>query len=92
MKILRHRLHHDDGTPYEWRPSPNRGGRLEPEYLVTHYTAGRSLDESVDWLTNRQSRASAHVVIGRDRTTCNWSRSTPSPGTRAPAAGRAARG
>lgn len=68
MKILRHRLHHDDGTPYEWRPSPNRGGRLEPEYLVMHYTAGRSLEESVDWLTNRQSRASAHVVIGRDGT------------------------
>lgn len=68
MKILRHRLHHDDSSPYEWRPSPNRGGRLQPEYLVMHYTAGRGLRESVDWLTSRQSRASAHVVIGRDGT------------------------
>lgn len=68
MKILRHRLHHDDGSPHEWRPSPNHGGKLEHEYLVIHYTAGRSLRESVDWLARKESKASAHVVIGRDGT------------------------
>ncbi len=68
MKIVRHRLHDDAGTAAPWRPSPNHGGKLEPEYLVIHYTAGRSLEESVDWLTRKESRASAHVVIGRDGT------------------------
>jgi N-acetylmuramoyl-L-alanine amidase len=66
MRIARHRLHHDDGQPYDWTPSPNRGGQLHAEYLVIHYTAGRSLKESVNWLARRESRASAHVVIGRD--------------------------
>jgi N-acetylmuramoyl-L-alanine amidase len=66
MKIARHRLAVDDGPAPDWRPSPNRGSRLSAEYLVMHYTAGRSLDESVAWLANRSSSASAHVVIGRD--------------------------
>jgi N-acetylmuramoyl-L-alanine amidase len=66
MKVSRHRLHHADGRPYDWRPSSNRGSRLEPEFLVIHYTAGRTLEESVNWLARKESRASAHVVIGRD--------------------------
>lgn len=66
MKITRHRLSDDQGSAHEWRPSPNRGGKLEPEYLVMHYTAGRSLQESVNWLGSKASKASAHVVIGRD--------------------------
>jgi N-acetylmuramoyl-L-alanine amidase len=66
MKITRHRLKEAIGQPVEFVASPNQGGRLEPEYLVMHYTAGRNLHESVNWLANRQSKASAHVVIGRD--------------------------
>lgn len=66
MKILRHRAANDDGTAIEYQASPNQGGRMRPEYLVMHYTAGSSLRESVDWLCRRESRASAHVVIGRD--------------------------
>lgn len=68
MKITRHRLALDDATAHQWRPSPNHGGKLEPEYLVIHYTAGRNLEESVNWLGNKASKASAHVVIGRDGT------------------------
>jgi N-acetylmuramoyl-L-alanine amidase len=68
MKITRHRLADDDGNAFRWHPSPNHGGKLEPEYLVIHYTAGRSLEESVGWLGRKVSKASAHVVIGRDGT------------------------
>jgi N-acetylmuramoyl-L-alanine amidase len=68
MKITRHRLVGDNGAAHRWQPSPNHGGKLEPEYLVIHYTAGRSLQESVDWLGSKVSKASAHVVIGRDGT------------------------
>jgi len=66
MKILNHRLHQDDGTPFPFERSPNQGGEVEHELLVMHYTAGRSAGSSVAWLTNPASRASAHLVIGRD--------------------------
>lgn len=66
MKVVRHRLFQSDDTAYDWRASPNHGGRLDPEYLVMHYTAGASLDESVSWLAQKASKASAHVTIGRD--------------------------
>lgn len=68
MKITRHRLFDDDDNAFRWHQSPNHGGKLEPEYLVIHYTAGRNLEESVDWLGRKVSKASAHVVIGRDGT------------------------
>lgn len=66
MKILNHRLHQDDGTPFPYVRSPNVGGQVEHDLLVMHYTAGRSAESSVAWLANRESRASAHLVIGRD--------------------------
>lgn len=69
MRITKHRLRGDDlGAAVAWHPTANRGGKLEPEYLVMHYTAGKSLQESVDWLARPESKASAHVVIGRDGT------------------------
>ena len=66
MKILQHRLSRDDGTAYPFRRSPNQsGGTIEPEYLVMHYTAGASAESSVDWLTNPDAKASAHLVVSR---------------------------
>lgn len=66
MKIINHRLCKDDGSPYRFVESPNSKGALQQEYLVMHYTAGRNAEESVNWLTNSASKASAHLVIGRD--------------------------
>jgi N-acetylmuramoyl-L-alanine amidase len=66
MKIVNHRLCEDDGTPCNFVRSPNRGGTIEAEYLVMHYTAGRSAESSVNWLINPNANASAHVVIGAD--------------------------
>jgi N-acetylmuramoyl-L-alanine amidase len=68
MKVLRHRLHTDDGTAISFRDSPNRGGAVAHEYLVMHFTGGSSAESSIRWLTNRRARASAHVVIARDGT------------------------
>jgi N-acetylmuramoyl-L-alanine amidase len=66
MQVKRHRLVVDDEA-VELVPTPNVGsGRLAATYLVIHYTAGRSLESSVAWLTNPQAGASAHLVIGRD--------------------------
>ncbi len=66
MKILRHRLHNDDDTAFPFVATPNKGAQLQPEYLIMHYTAGRNADSSVRWFANPTSRASAHLVIGRD--------------------------
>lgn len=65
MKIVRHKLE-SDTSQIEWRQTPNvSSGTLDPKYLVMHYTAGRSYSSSVDWLSNRDAKASAHIVIGR---------------------------
>lgn len=46
--------------------TPNQGGSLIPRYLVFHYTAGKSAQSSINWLTNPESKASAHLVLARD--------------------------
>ena len=37
-----------------------------PRFLVIHYTASHGLEETLDWFTDPESRASAHFVVGRD--------------------------
>lgn len=66
MKIINHRLHHDDGTPYPFRASPNVGSVIRPRWLVIHYTASGSPNEAISWFANKDSKVSAHVVIGKD--------------------------
>jgi N-acetylmuramoyl-L-alanine amidase len=65
MKIKGHRLYQDDDTPFPFLPSPNIGGTLRPEFLIVHFTAGRSADDSIAWLNNPQAKASAHLVVSR---------------------------
>jgi N-acetylmuramoyl-L-alanine amidase len=66
MKINNHRLMNDDDTAVPFMQSPNMGGSVQHKFLVMHFTAGRSAKESVDWLTSKNAKASAHVIIGRD--------------------------
>ncbi len=66
MKIVNHRLVRDDGTPYPFRDTPNKGGAIKPRWLVMHYTAGGSAQESITWLADKKAKASAHIVIARD--------------------------
>src|SRR5262245_13438472 len=67
MEISKHTLAGPGVTALE---TPNKEGVIAPEYLVVHFTAGRSAQASVDWLCNPAARASAHVVIGRDGKIC----------------------
>lgn len=62
LRIQNHLLQGDQVTQ---RSTPNRGGKLEPQYLVLHYTAGSSAQSSADWLCNPLAKASAHLVLGR---------------------------
>lgn len=67
MKIVNHRLHQDDDKPVPFVKTPNLSqGTLRHEYLVIHYTAGRSAESSVSALANPNLKASAHLVIGRN--------------------------
>lgn len=66
MKIKNHRLYRDDDSPYPYQRSPNGGGTIDTRYLVIHFTAGGSAEQSVTWLSNPLAQASAHLVIGRD--------------------------
>ncbi|HST60746.1 MAG TPA: N-acetylmuramoyl-L-alanine amidase [Longimicrobium sp.] len=66
MKIVNHRLVRDDGTAYPFRDTPNKGGPIKPRWLVMHYTAGGTAEESISWLADKRAKASAHIVIARD--------------------------
>lgn len=49
--------------------SPNHGGKFAlgaPDSIIIHYTAGSSAASSVETLCNPQTKASAHLVVGRD--------------------------
>lgn len=65
LGIQNHRL---TGPDVSFRPSPNVGGTLRPQFVVLHYTAGRTLESSVESLCMKkpQGSASAHIVLGRD--------------------------
>jgi len=66
MKITKHLL---TGNNIEFKQSPNKSGKFNlslPDTIVIHYTAGRSHQSSVTTLSTPTSKASAHLVIGRD--------------------------
>jgi N-acetylmuramoyl-L-alanine amidase len=65
MRVVDHWLELQNG-PVQVTKSPNHGGAFAPQFLVMHYTAGRSGKSSADWLCNPQAKASAHLVIGND--------------------------
>ena len=56
------------GAGVSFVETPNKGGDLAPRHLVFHYTAGKSAASSIRWLTNPESKASAHLVLARDGT------------------------
>ena len=67
MKIQNHKLIAETGEQaVPFTNSPNQGGVITPQYLIIHYTAGRSANSSAEWFMNPQSKASAHLVIGLD--------------------------
>ncbi|PWD99992.1 N-acetylmuramoyl-L-alanine amidase [Marinilabilia rubra] len=69
MEISDHKLKCKNGDfSVSYEDSPNCSGPFTnelPDTIVVHYTAGSSLSSSVNWLTNPQAKASAHLVIGK---------------------------
>ena len=52
---------------YDFIASPNKSARRKPiTAVVIHYTASNSIDGTIDWFSRKESRVSAHYVVGRD--------------------------
>jgi len=54
------------GVPFV--STPNQGGRMVPELIILHDTAGPSASSAINWFRNPKSKVSAHVVIDLDGT------------------------
>ena len=39
---------------------------LEPRFVLLHYTAGNTLDSTVNWMMSEESKVSYHFLIGRN--------------------------
>lgn len=61
--IKNHRI---EGAPYV--ASPNKGSKIEPRFIVQHYTAGYTAESAINTLTRKGSGVSAHVTIDLDGT------------------------
>lgn len=66
MKIMKDLLFDSSNKQVEFRPTPNKGGKYTPQYLVMHYTAATESKGSVGWFMNKEAKASAHLIIDRD--------------------------
>lgn len=58
-----------NGENVSFKPSPNTSGYFQsgsPDTIVIHFTAGSSLESSVNVLTNADSGVSAHFAVGRN--------------------------
>ncbi len=67
LSIENHRL---VGAGVSFVETPNKGGDITPRYLVMHYTAGKNAQSAINWLSNPESKSSAHLVLGRDGSIC----------------------
>lgn len=67
LSIKNHRLL-DGANPVDFVATPNKGGKIQPLYLMLHYTAGLKASGAIDWFQKPVAEASAHLVIDRDGT------------------------
>jgi N-acetylmuramoyl-L-alanine amidase len=69
MKVLRNRLVSESNSDrIQQLQTSNKGGLITPNYIIIHFTAGRSPESSIQWFQNPTAKASAHLIIARDGT------------------------
>ncbi len=66
MQVKDHILYTDDDKMINFVETPNRSGPIRQLYLIMHYTGNTSLSGTINWLSNKQAKASAHIIIGRN--------------------------
>ena len=52
-----------DGKPVPQKPTPNKGGVIQPSILVMHFTGADNAAGSTSWLCDPRSKVSAHLVL-----------------------------
>lgn len=55
-----------NGKRVDYRPSPNRGGIITPQYIIIHYTAAKTANSAINWMLSKTAQVSAHLHIARD--------------------------
>lgn len=63
MKIKNHLLHYDNGNPISYKPTPNKGRKYKPQYIVMHYTGATTARSTINWFLRKEAKASAHILI-----------------------------
>lgn len=66
MIEIRNHILFIDGKQVDYRPSPNHGGIIAPQYLVIHYTAAKTANSAISWMLSKEGGVSAHIHIARD--------------------------
>lgn len=47
-------------------PTSNKGGHITPRFLLSHYTVSDNLEDTARYFQRKESKVSAHILIGRD--------------------------
>lgn len=63
MKIKRHFLYYDNGNQVTYKPTPNKGKKYTPQYIVMHYTGATTARSTINWFMRKEAKASAHLLI-----------------------------
>ncbi len=48
-----------------YRDTPNKGGIMEPVYIIMHYDGASNSTSAIEWMTDARSKVSAHLHISR---------------------------
>ena len=66
MYIQNHRLVEvDDAVTHLSSPNVSSGRAIVPKFIVMHYTASKDGGSAINWMMNKRSQVSAHIVIDR---------------------------
>jgi N-acetylmuramoyl-L-alanine amidase len=68
MKITNDFLFDNNGRQVDFQATPNKGGKIDPQWLIMHYTAATQAKGSISWFLNKTAKASAHLLVDRDGT------------------------
>jgi len=49
-----------------YRETPNKGGIINPVYIIMHYDGASNATSAIDWMTDSRSKVSAHLHISRE--------------------------
>ena len=66
LKVVQHKLSDVAGESVTYSPTPRVGGKLDPRFVIIHFTVGRSAEAAAAWLSRKSAGPSAHMVVGRD--------------------------